>query len=45
MIFEIVSAIQNIETIAEGSSIRVRHLLIRKYREGPLEEEKRYRYC
>ena len=40
MIFEIVSAIQNIETIAEGSSIRVRHLLIRKYGKGRWKKKK-----
>ena len=34
MIFEIVSAVENIETIAEGSSIRIRHLLIKRYGKG-----------
>lgn len=31
MIFEIVSTIENVETIAEGTSVRVRHLLAKKY--------------
>ena len=40
MIFEIVSAIENIETIAEGSSIRVRHLLIKRYGKGRWKKKK-----
>lgn len=40
MIFEIVSAIENIETIAEGSSIRVRHLLTKKYGKGRWKKKK-----
>ena len=40
MIFEIVSAIENIETIAEGTSIRVRHLLIKKYGKGRWKKKK-----
>jgi len=31
MIFEIVSEISNVETIAEGTSVRIRHLLAKKY--------------
>lgn len=40
MIFEIVSAIEKVETIAEGSSIRVRHLLIKKYGKGRWKKKK-----
>ena len=40
MIFEIVSAIENIETIAEVSSIRVRHLLIKRYGKGRWKKKK-----
>ena len=40
MFFEIVSTIENIETIAEGSSIRVRHLLIKKYGKGRWKKKK-----
>ena len=40
MIFEIVSTIENIETIAEGSSIRVRHLLIKRYGKGRWKKKK-----
>ena len=40
MIFEIVSAIENIETIAEGGSIRVRHLLVKKYGKGRWKKKK-----
>ena len=40
MIFEIVSPIENIETIAEGSSIRVRHLLAKKYGKGRWRKKK-----
>ena len=32
--FEIVSEIENIETIAEGSSLRIRHLLAKRYGKG-----------
>ncbi len=40
MIFEIVTAIANIETIAEGSSIRVRQHLIKKYGKGRWKKKK-----
>lgn len=40
MIFEIVSAIENVLTIAEGKSIRVRHLLIKKYGKGRWKKKK-----
>lgn len=40
MIFEIVTAIEGIETIAEGSSIRVRHLLTKKYGKGRWKKKK-----
>ena len=40
MIFEIVSAIENIETIAEGNSLRVRNLLIKKYGKGRWKKKK-----
>lgn len=40
MIFEIVSAIENIETIAEGPSIRIRPLLIKKYGKGRWKKKK-----
>ena len=40
MIFEIVSTIEKVETIAEGSSIRVRPLLIKKYGKGRWKKKK-----
>jgi len=40
MIFEIVSPIENIETIAEGSSLRVRHLLVKRYGKGRWKKKK-----
>ena len=40
MIFEIVSEIANIETIAEGRSIRVRQHLIKKYGKGRWKKKK-----
>ena len=40
MIFEIVSPIENIETIAEGSKVRVRYLLIKKYGKGNWKKKK-----
>jgi hypothetical protein len=45
MIFEIVSAIENIETIAEGTSVRIRPLLIKKYGKGRWKKKKGYCYC
>ena len=40
MKFEIVSEITNIETIAEGNSIRVLHLLNKKYGKGRWRKKK-----
>ncbi len=40
MIFEIVSEIENVETIAEGSSLRIRHLLHKKYGKGRWRKKK-----
>ncbi len=40
MIFEIVTPIENIETIAEGSSVRVRSLLAKKYGKGRWKKKK-----
>lgn len=40
MIFEIVTPIENIETIAEGSSVRVRFLLAKKYGKGRWKKKK-----
>ena len=40
MIFEIVSPIESIETIAEGNSIRVRRLLRKKYGKGNWKKKK-----
>ena len=40
MIFEIVSAIREIETIAEGSGLRVRNLLIRRHGKGRWKRKK-----
>ena len=40
MIFEIVTLIENIETIAEGNSVRVRNQLIKKYGKGRWEKKK-----
>ncbi len=40
MIFEIVSEIANIKTIAEGGSLRVRQLLIKKYGKGRWRKKK-----
>ena len=40
MIFEIVSEISNVETIAEGSSIRVRQHLIKRYGKGRWKKKK-----
>lgn len=40
MIFEIVSPIENTETIAEGNSVRVRHLLAKRYGMGRWKKKK-----
>lgn len=40
MIFEIVSTIEKIETIAEGASVRMRHLLANKYGKGRWRKKK-----
>lgn len=40
MIFEIVSKIEKIETIAVGASVRVRHLLAKKYGKGRWKKKK-----
>ena len=40
MIFEIVGPIENVETIANGSSIRIRHLLVKKYGKGSWKKKK-----
>ncbi len=40
MIFEIVSPIENIETIAEGNSLRVRTQLNKKYGKGRWRKKK-----
>ncbi len=40
MIFEIVTPIENIETIAEGGSIRVRSQLVKKYGRGRWKKKK-----
>ena len=40
MIFEILGPIENIETIAEGSSVRVRNLLVRRYGKGRWKKKK-----
>ncbi len=40
MIFEIVSEIGNVETIAEGTSVRIRHLLRKKYGKGRWKKKK-----
>ena len=40
MIFEIVSALENVETIAEGNPVRVRHLLAKKYGKGRWKKKK-----
>ena len=40
MIFQIVSAITEIETIAEGSSVRVRRQLVKKYGKGRWKKKK-----
>jgi hypothetical protein len=40
MIFEIVSEIANIETIAEGKSVRVRQLLVKRYGKGRWKKKK-----
>ena len=40
MKFKIVSEIENIETIAEGNSLRVRNLLIKKYGKGRWKKKK-----
>lgn len=40
MIFEIVGSIESSETIAAGSSVRVRHLLIKKYGKGRWKKKK-----
>lgn len=40
MIFEIVSEIAKIETIAEGKSVRVRQLLAKKYGRGRWKKKK-----
>ena len=40
MIFEIVSEIANVETIAEGPALRIRHLLAKKYGKGRWRKKK-----
>ena len=40
MIFEIVTGIEKIETIAEGNSLRIRHLLVKKYGKGRWRKKK-----
>jgi len=40
MIFQIVSEITGIETIAEGSSVRVRRQLVKKYGKGRSKKKK-----
>jgi len=40
MIFQIVSEITGIETIAEGSSVRVRRQLVKKYGKGRWNKKK-----
>lgn len=40
MIFEVISDIENVETIAEGSSLRIRHLLLKKYGKGRWKKKK-----
>ena len=40
MIFEILGPIENIETIAEGSSVRIRNLLKRRYGKGRWKKKK-----
>ena len=40
MIFEIVSEIARVETIAEGTSLRIRHLLRKKYGKGRWKKKK-----
>lgn len=40
MIFEIVSTIENVETIAKGSSVRVRQMLRKKYGKGNWKKKK-----
>lgn len=40
MIFEIVSTIENVETIAQGSSVRVRKMLRKKYGKGNWKKKK-----
>ena len=40
MIFEIVTSIEHIETIAEGSAVRVRTILAKKYGKGRWKKKK-----
>ena len=40
MMFEIIGEIANVETIAEGSSLRVRPLLIKRYGKGKWRKKK-----
>ena len=40
MMFEIVGEIENVEIIAEGSSIRIRHLLVKRYGKGRWRKKK-----
>lgn len=40
MIFEIVSTIEDVETIAEGNSVRVRRLLDKKYGKARWKKKK-----
>lgn len=40
MIFEIVSSLENIETIAEGNSLRIRRQLVKKYGKGRWKKKK-----
>lgn len=40
MIFEIVGSIENVETIAEGSSVRVRKQLAKRYGKGRWRKKK-----
>lgn len=40
MIFEIVGPIENIQTIAEGTSVRIRHFLNKKYGKARWKKKK-----
>jgi hypothetical protein len=38
--FEIIGTIENIETIAEGGAVRIRHLLAKRYGKGRWRKKK-----